>query len=339
MGWFHEDHRRLTGSLPMRFGSSGDEQINDDRLNRTIAIGELNSSYAVHSASAIGTVGGTASWRRFMEHVFAGFRERRGPFGHTGVGRKGDDEADDDVEQMSTPIPEDPAIKRSFDIFAKLFDLLLSPQNAPRYSIIAFDLTQYICERLQPDLPIAKAWLKRLIKEIIRYGVPTDRKDDIAAAILVLLACEYEPSRARAARARLLRLGYSLSDDAPSGENVQGFQSVLIQTADFRDIWEQIKTVRTYPEQTRAYLSALKAGMTSAEYGDLPKIVPEEWPVLHDAFRSDHSRRRIEVLNGWSDSCPRCHKTLPRLEISKLRSIGLATAKNCCQRILFYLGD
>ena len=124
----------------------------------------------------------------------------------------------------------------------------------------------------------------------------------------------------------------------PSSERVQGFQSVLIQRTGFAEAWAQIQMVRTFHEQTRAYLSALKTGRPSTEYPDLPKAAPEEWPVLQDAITSPNSRERILVLERWSSACPKCHITLPAFELSKLRTIGIATAKNCCRRILLCSG-
>jgi hypothetical protein len=339
MSWFHEDPRRLAGTLPMRFGGGSDEHGEDNGRGRTIAVGELNSSYAVPIAGSVGAeTGGVGSWRRFMEHVFAAFRERRGPFGRTTAGRKDEDEDDEDFDGAHDSAAVDPAAARSLEVFDALFELLLLPENAPRHSITAFDLTQYVCERLQPDLGIAKIWLERLVDVLSRVSPPADRRGDVAAAILVLLACDYEPSRARTARARLLRLGFPVSGKAPSPERVQGFQSVLIQTAGFAEVWERVQTVRTFPEQIQAYLSALKTGQLSTEYADLTRAAPEEWPVLQDALSSPDSRTRILVLDECSNACPRCHITLPRMEVSKLRSVGITTAKNCCHRVLLYSG-
>jgi hypothetical protein len=161
------------------------------------------------TASIGAETGGAASWRRFMEHVFAALRERRGPFGRRIAGRKGEDDDEDDIDGTPDSAPVDPAIGRSLEVFEKLFEFLLSPENAPRHAITAFDLKQYVCERLQPALDIAKTWLERLVGVLVRVVLPPDRREDIAAAILVLLACGYEPRRARTARARLLRLGLS----------------------------------------------------------------------------------------------------------------------------------
>jgi hypothetical protein len=212
MSWFHEDPRRLTGPIPTRIGGGGDEQEEDDGRGRAIAVAELNSSFAVPATANLGAEPGNGtSWRRFMEHVFFAFRERRGPFGRTTAGRKGEDEDDDDSGEAPDSDPVDPAVARSLEMFDKLLDLLLLPFNAPRHALTAFDLTQYICERLQPDFSIAKAWLARLVDILVTVAPPADRHEDIAAAILILLACADDPNGARIARARLLQLGYPLS--------------------------------------------------------------------------------------------------------------------------------
>src|SRR5262249_24116506 len=75
MSWFHEDPRRLASAMPMRIGGGADEHEEDDERGRTIAVGELNSRYAVPIAASIGAeTSGAGSWRRFMEHVFAALR-------------------------------------------------------------------------------------------------------------------------------------------------------------------------------------------------------------------------------------------------------------------------
>jgi hypothetical protein len=157
MSWFHEDPRRLSGDIPMRIGGGGDEQEEDDGRGRTIVVAELNSNYAVPTGANLGAeLGDETSWRHFMDYVFSAFRERRGPFGRAAAGRKGEDEDDDDSNEAQDADPVDPAIARSLEVFDKLLKLLLMPFNAPRRALTAFDLTQYICERLQPDFALRK---------------------------------------------------------------------------------------------------------------------------------------------------------------------------------------
>ena len=79
-----------------------------------------------------------------------------------------------------------------------------------------------------------------------------------------------------------------MSGEIPSTDGVQGFQSILPQTVGLEELWPQLQRVRTYPEQVRAYLHALKNGTpAAADYGDLAHEAHEEWPVLEDALTSE----------------------------------------------------
>ena len=216
--------------------------------------------------------------------------------------------------------------------------MLLQAEKAPRQAIIAFDLTQYICERLLPEAPKAKAWLERLIEALLNAGVPPERRVDVAAAILTLLGASSERRDPRWARERLLRLDIDMSGDAPSSEHVSGFQSALQQSKEFPELWEQLKTIRTYPEQVRSYLRALEDGSSSGEFEDLPRAAHEEWPVLEAALTSEESFKRILFLEKGREACPRCYIVLPTGELQKLRSVGIATTKNCCCRGVIWTG-
>lgn len=340
MSWFNEDPRRLTGNAPMPIGGGADASVGEETPDHMVMVAELNIAHATRTAMpdrAEDT--GAASWRRFMENVFAAFRERRGPFGSTAPGRIDDDDEDNIYGGNSVSGHDDPAVVRSLAMFERLLNLWLKADNAPRFAITAFDLTQYVCERLQPDADRVKAWLDRLLTALSSGPIPKDRREDVAAAVLVLSACDSHSEYVRSARAQLLRLGLPVSGQAPSSEHVQGFQSVLIQKVSFAELWDQVKAARTFPEQVKAYLSAFDKGQPSGGYEDLALAAPEEWPVLEAAFSSQDSRRRITVVHEWSEACPIHHITLPSLERSKLRTVGIATAKNCRQfHIIIYAG-
>jgi hypothetical protein len=334
LSWFHDDPRRLAGATPMKI--AGHLEVKGfGSADQMIAINELGSSFAAAKKEGTET-GAGASWRRFMEHVFAAFRNRRGPFEDDGDG-------DDDDENGNSKKPQkqrkpDPAVARTLETFDKLFELLISTENIERNGIIAYDLTQYICERLKPDVDRAKTWFERLISAILHVTVPADRREEVAASILVWLASSYDLERARQARAWLLRVGFSVNGAVPSTELAQGFKSVFIPTMELSEAWARVQKVRTYSEQIRSYLLALKSGKPSTEYEDLRNAAPDEWPSLQDALSSPGSRSRICVLDKWSKACPHCHMTLPAIEVSKLRNIGIATAVNCCRRTLLHPG-
>jgi len=339
MSWFYEDPRRLADAMPATISGGPDKQNKDDEPARRIAVNELNSTHAVSLArTAESNTTGAVTWRRFIDHVLAAFRQRRGPFGGSLMGRPGDDEDEDASGDSDDTKKADPAVARSLEVFNKLFELMLSPGNVSRHGMIAFDLAQYVCERLQPDHDVARAWLERLVETLSRTKIPGERAQDIAAAVLLLLACDGKPNQVRAARVRLFRIGVSVIGALPSMETVHGFQSTLLQTIGVSEAWNELQSARTFAEQVRAYLAALKAGEASTEYSDLPAAASEEWCILRDAIGSPEVAESILVLDEWSDACPRHNMTLPLGEIHKLRSVGIATTKNCCQRVLICAG-
>lgn len=340
ISWLHEDPRRLGVSTDRGIYDGAGSSGNRADADATIAVAELTPSYFDHLLQD-GDPDEFASprWSRFMEQVLAAFRERRGPLGPTAAGHKGEDEDDDDVQGIAEPSPADPALDKSFAALERFLELLLSPENAPRHAVTAFDCVQYVCERLRPDSVRASAWLEKLITKLIKTGVTDQRRADVAAAILTQLGARSEPGGDRLARARLLALRFDVAGLPPPPDLAQGFQSVLIQTAEFADLWRRMQSIRTYAEQARAYLSALESGQQSHDYDVLLAEVPQERRFLEEAVGSPKWPDRILPLPKWTDACPRCHRMLPTGEVQSLRTKSIATARNCCCRILIWPGD
>ena len=337
LSWFHEDPRRLAPSDPndIRGGDGGEKDDDSDRL---VTIAALGGDYAAAIADTK-TQSTTAhrNWSRFIELILAAFRDPRGPLEDKGTGRAIDD--DDEPRKVSTePQGEDPAIARSLNFFTKLFDLLIKDGAPTRNMLTAFDLTQYVCDRLRPKPAQAKEWLEKLIRVLVNSGVPLERRDDIAAAVLVALAAAPDVGRCRWARGCLLSLGMDFANEPPTADGVRGFQAVLLQQATFTKLWAELANLRTFPEQVASYRQALKEGTPSDGYPDLPGEVHEEWPLLEAALTSPQKRREIVFTSGSREVCPRCHIKLPSVEIQKMRSCGIATAKNCCRMIIIWQG-
>ena len=337
LSWFHENPRRLASSDPndIRGGGEGEKKDDSDGL---VTIAALGSDYAAAFAAAK-TQSTTAhrNWSRFIEQILAAFRVPRGPLEDKGTGRAIDD--DDEPRKDSTePQGKDPVIARSLNFFTKLFDLLTTDGAPVRNTVTAFDLTQYVCDRLRPELEQAKEWLEKLIRVLVNSGVPLDRRDDVAAAVLVALGVKPDVGRCRWARSCLLRLGVNFTTEPPTADGVRGYQAVLLQQATFTDLWTRLAALRTFPEQVASYRRALEEGTPSDGYPDLPGEVHEEWPLLKAALTSPQARREIVFTSSSQEICPRCYIWLPSVEIQKLRSCGVATAKNCCRKIIIWQG-
>jgi hypothetical protein len=117
---------------------------------------------------------------------------------------------------------------------------------------------------------------------------------------------------------------------------VHGFISVLPKKITFSELWSRLRTLRTYHEQVRAYLRALQCRQPSDDYPDLHQDAREEWPILEQAITSNNARRRIVLTEHWQDACPTCHIKMPSRQAFKLETIGIATAKGCCNRVVIW---
>ena len=189
MSWFHDDPTRLPSAWA-RMGSGGDGR-GPGNTGQTIAVSTLNSAHALHHIERTGSGGsGAASWSRFMQCVFSAFREKRGPLGQAGAGHKGDDD-DDETQDPKEAARTARFVQNSLANFEKLLDLLLSDENAPTYAMSALDLTQYVCQRLQPYAGTARRWVNRVVGSRAACllerrprvgGCPGARKDHSPAA-------------------------------------------------------------------------------------------------------------------------------------------------------------
>ena len=309
-----------------------------DESETLIPVATLNRAYTeAFAAAGSRDTAAQRNWSRFIDQILLAFRDPRGPFGRAAPGRAGDDEDDDNGESENTPpepVEDDLALGRSLAVFGKLFALLTKDGGPARNALTAFDLTQYVCDRLRPEPTQAREWLERLIKVLLKAGVPPKRRDDVAAAVLTLLGMSPERNAYRWARGCLLRLNVQFDGVPPSPDVARGFQSVLPQQATFAELWPGLVAIHTYPEQVRHYMQALNDGTPSSGYPDLPEEVREEWPVLEEAITSTPARGRLLFAQGAPEFCPKCHITLPRGEIQKLQSTGIATAKNCCHKVV-----
>ncbi len=342
ISWFYEDPQRLADALPASGGgvSSDSGSSEDEAIVSVAELALVKIPTAPSRPSHEGHAHG--NWVRFIEHIFSAFRQKREPLTtrtNTGARTEREEEESDGPESESGPDADGAAIEKSLAVFDRLFDLLLSGPPSARNAMVAFDLTHYICGRLQPDLSRVKHWLNRLILALLKTSVPPDRRDDVAATILLEAGASAERNGYRWARDCLVRMNVDLSTGIPSMDSVSGFSAVLPQSATAADVWSRVQEIRTYQEQVRAYLLALKDGKPSSEYGELAKEAVEEWPIMKDALTSAAARNRILEVNRYQEFCPRHQISLPTSEAFKLKTLCVATAKNCCRNVIVWTGN
>jgi hypothetical protein len=333
--WFNEDPRRLENALSERIGG-GSIGSADRGGDATIPVVELDPAFAI----SISASGGRKSdegigWRRFMEHLFAAFRERREPFPGRREGTPGEDDDEGDSLDGNGSPAVDPDEEHSLRVFETLFQLMLSAENESKHALTAYELTRYVCDRLKPEPSRVKKWLEVLAAAIARLGCPPERREEIAVVILTLLGAGLLDKPAlRKTRARLLRIGIDMSGPAPSQTLGSSFQDVMAPGGSFDNLWVETQKIRTFSEQVEEYLCALNQNAPSAGYGELKEEARDEWPILRDAFSEEHARSRIVIIQKWSNACPRCHTLLPVFERTKLRSIHVATCRSCGRVII-----
>jgi hypothetical protein len=342
MSWFYEDPQRLADALPIsgRGRSSDSDSTNNEAV---VAVSDLTVANLAMVPSKPSHEGRThRNWMRFMEHVFSAFRQKREPLTtrtSTAARTEKEEEEGDEPEPVSKPNADGVAIERSLAVFDRLFDVMLSGEPRGRNVMVAFDLTHYICGRLQPDLSRVNNWLHRLVPALQETGVTAERRDDVAATILLLAGNWAKPNGYRWARDYLLHMNIDFSADMPSTDGVTGFSVVLPQKVTGAEVWKSVNQIRTFREQVRAYMVALKEGTPSSEYDELAKEAVEEWPVLQEALASASARNRVLELNRYQESCPLHQISLPTSEAFKLKSLCVATAKNCCGRVIVWTGN
>lgn len=349
MSWFHDNPGALAGSAPQGLGGGDDHHAK--KPEEIVVVASLSGAAvaAAQAGAAERHKAGGRGWSRFMEQILSAFRQKRGAFGAAGGEGKGDDDDDggDDENDKNKNNDKDKdreiqrerdAIEKSLANFQKLFDLLLKPGQPARQALIAFDLTLYVCERLCPDKALAVKWLKQLVKVLLEKGVPPERRDDVAGAVLTLLGVPAEYCNPRWARGCLLGLGIDLAKPQPAPDAVQGLHAVLPQSRSFEELWTQVQSIRTFPEQVRSYVAALDGKASPADFPDLPGAAEEEWEAMKKALQNNNAARKVLVCEKFPATCPEHHLGIPNCEEQKLHSFGIATAKNCCRRILVWTG-
>ena len=333
MSWIYDNPNVLNRNLFESHAAAGTKPQAEDE---TIPVNLLGSSLdPTQPSQSPGNKNSQGSWKRFVDAFLASLRERRGPFQGQTANPLGDDEDDED-EGGGAKEPEretDPWIKRSMATFYKVFGALLTDENTQRFFWVAFDLAQYVCRRLEPEPIEVSSWLATLVRMYHEDVVDVERRDTIAAAILLLHAGDASDDGVRTARLQLLRMKVAIEGVCPDMGAVDGFRAALGAGAEFEKQWERIKAIRTMPEQVQEFLKALENNSPSSGYPDLP-LNRDEWPTLARALEDVESRKDFKVVPRETTACPHCSYDLPREQIGNLRSKAVATAKNCCGLVL-----
>jgi hypothetical protein len=324
MSWFFEHPEYLV--VP---SGAGGGQHHPAPAQGEVAVSTLFSPNSVEMADGqTSDTSGKSSWRRFMELIFARFRQPRGP---TDAEDEDDGVPDDDGaadHDASKPhrVPRGP--EPQFDVIDKLLDRMLARSAEERSHAFAF--ARFYCDRVALNPVQVRSYLDKLIVAFID-GPPLPADGEALASAVLVWSADLPPADdlervPRVARRRLLRVGTAVDGPMPDMTLVQGFARALTPNVDFSDLWDKIRSGRTPQEEIRAFRLAGAGASLGSEY---PHLI--ETPELSKITTSE--RKMLIFMTRYNGFCPRCHIALPSGQAHHLREGGVARA-DCCGRIL-----
>ena len=333
MAWFSQDPQRLVGKEPSASGAVSPPEKYGDK-ERKIAVSELRKTALNPTLDRRSEKDQSAAWEGFMNLFLSSLRQKRGAFAESSGEHAAQDEDD---------LPTGPEVekrrkkyeryeKRTLKNFSKLFDKLVQSEKPAEFSSWALHLSNYICDRLNPDVLLARDWLLRSMTSCLRHDVTEADRDAVASAVLLFHSIESRENSVRDARRKLIKIGYRLEDGAPDKDDLGGFFNILGKDLDFQKFFVLVASSTTLQEEVEIYLEKLKLGQSSGSMDGLQSL--PEWPVMERALTDISAQGRLLFVSEPQESCPKCSIRLPRAEYQNLHSKSVCTAKNCCQRVV-----
>jgi hypothetical protein len=269
---------------------------------------------------------GSKSWSteaRFMQDVFAAFQQRRGPLDTAATHRESDSAVEGDgdgtdADEISESASRDTA--RALASFERLLDHLLDQEEEDRQSVRAFQITQYVCERLEVEPFQTMTYLDRLVHSFTSASV-TDEVREMFAALALLWSSQTRgdlTQKASLLRRQMLRVSDHFPDTPPHLELLSGFNSSLPITTNARDLWDTARAVLTIQEEMKSFWSSASASLCREDFPQLSGL--PEWNTLQYG-----SSARVLRMPRYLEYCPHCWIALSAVEAGRLRNTGVAT--------------
>lgn len=258
-----------------------------------------------------------------MQSVLQCFHESRGPL-TTQSELSPNTGTEDPVDGSSTSLLPLEAKDKPMKAFERLLNTML---NAPPSKVdvgLAFRITQYVCDRVQPDAVLVSTYLKRFVEAFTAHPAKESDREIASAAVLLWATHLNAASLSRVTRGVLLRIGIDLKGDPPDMNLVQGLARLLGESYDFVGLWVAVGRIRTPQEEVRAYHLDTRKELPECDYPFLSST--PEWNCLNHA-----SRGGVHFLSRYSDVCPFCFNMLPTSSAFRLQMSGITTH---CGKIL-----
>jgi hypothetical protein len=318
MTWFYENPDFLSHTPPA--GNFSQDTRDGDELAE-IPVAELVPSIDRHNLLPTNGTDAEAGWKRFMQGLFAAFRKPRGPL-FSDVRPDIEPDGDDAEESSSKDESEhQEQIQKALVSFDRLLWLMLDSPRGKADPSMVYQLTEYVCDRLEPDNQIASEYLNRLIAFFLQSDLNSASRQHAVEAILVWAAQLAAPPSdllyaAKYARRRLLAIEARTSGTEPAIDPLGGFARILAPGFDFGKLWSDISSVTTIQEEIRKYEHTPAAERNRSSFSYL-----SQYSELFEPQPNGRSHYRILVQ--YSDVCPVCSLSLPTADAMKLREYGI----------------
>jgi hypothetical protein len=324
MDWFHEHPSALVMIKPLARVGSGEGGPSDATV-QVASLLEFSEVAILDSPTAVTT--GAPAWRHFMQGVVQCFCESRGPLTVQAEGLPNSGAEADGVDGNTASVLPNEVKEKPLKAFARLFDTMLKAPSSKVDIGVAFRMTQYVCERVEPDAALVLDYLKRLVEAFTQHPPKDSDREIAAAAVLLRTGClnvQSEMFLARVTRGDLLRVGADLKANAPDMNLVRCFARLLGVSKDFDAVWAAVGQVRTPQEEVHAYHLDTREELAETDYPFLSNT--PEWDYL-----KHRSRRGIHIMSRYSDVCPFCFNMLPTASASQLQKSAITSH---CGKIL-----
>jgi hypothetical protein len=323
MAWFYENPSYLTSVPGAAAGGSVEVKppevsVDVERL--------LNPNFPASTFSRASHVAGGAAWRHFMQSVLQCFREPTGQTKSHDTAANGTSELDEDDTRAGRG-PLETNDERHLKFFEQLLNTMLKAPESNRNLPQAYFVTQFVCDRLEPEQWRVRDYLGRLVESFSLHP-PTGADSEVAPVAVLVWAAglneQSDSSRARVVRGKLHHLGTDVGGDMPNLDLARGFIRLLHPELDFHKLWQNIVDVRTPHEEVKAYRSEASRSLPEQDFPFLSST--PEWETLKRG-----QCMGIYIMPHYSDVCPFCYTTLPIAKAERLRQDALT---DCCGRIL-----
>jgi len=333
LDWIFSEGRPLPGMVVGAGHSEADAEQGAVLLDPTRLIwSPQQSAHGGNEASDARVVA------RLVDQLRRALQTSKGPYEPpVDIGDDGEEEArtSDELDRLKNRHAA--AIARSENLTERFLDWALEPGQVGTWGVLSLELLNHMAQRL--DWPTEKTakWLERISSALTPQTVTDDNRKLVAGALLALVG-KWTPGLVRA---KMLRLGLMTEEAVPELQDVPLFSRVSQMEIDAA--WRGVAEAQSMQEIVTDFVAALTMvpGGHDAAQQDSPlrEMCPEEWPVLLGALSNERVRRNVLLGGREQASCPKCHTLLPTAEAAKYRARLVATARNCCQRVIIFGGD